>query len=83
MMRVLEHSCLAGVTKAVELTQVLFATRPGNDELVGQEAIAEQYFALIQGASQGRVGADKWSEQNALDDMTLVDAGSAAAPTKT
>ena len=77
------HSCVAGVTEVVELTQVLSAARPGNDEAVGHEAVAEQFFSFIQGACQGSVAAEKWSEQIAPDDMTLVDARNAAAQTKT
>jgi hypothetical protein len=82
-MRALGHSCVAGVTEAVELTQVLLAARPGNDEAVGQEAVAEQFFSLIRGTCQRRVAAEKWSEQIAPEDMTLVDARNAASQTKT
>ena len=62
-MRALGHSCVAGVTEAVELTNVLSAARPCNNEAVGQEAVAEQFFSLIRGACKGRVAAEKWSEQ--------------------
>ena len=68
-MRAFGHSCVAGVTMAIELTRVLLAARLGNNEAIGQEAVAEQFFLLIQGACQGRVAAEKWSEQIALDEL--------------
>lgn len=82
-LRVLCHSCVAGVTEAVELTEVLSVARPGDDEAVGQEAVAEQFFSLICGACQGRVAAKKWSEHIAPDAMAIVDARNAASQTKT
>ena len=82
-MRALGQACTASVANAVESTPLFHAARPGNEEEEGQEAMAEQFFSLIRGASQGQVAAEKWSVQVAPDDMATVDARNAAAQTKT
>ena len=82
-MRALGHACTAGVASVVELAPFFTVARPGNEEEAGQEAVTEQFFSTIRGASQGRVAAERWSVQVAPDDMAKLDAKNAAAQTKT
>lgn len=75
--------CLAAVAEAVDTAEAVDIATPQNDKVAGQEATAEQFVKIIRGTNQGRIKGTSWQRQLAPDNMKLVDAGNAAAQTKT
>ena len=76
--------CLAGLAEAVQnMTAEAPVLSVANEEAVGHEATAEQFFDVIRSADRGRISAERWAAQDAPDDMTVVDAQNAAAQSKT
>ena len=64
----LAATCLAGVARAVQMVSTEAPVLAvANEEVVGQEATAEQFFDIIRSADRGHTSAEKWAAQEAPD----------------